>query len=116
MIKRPSKIYLAYGSTDLRAGIDGYARIVQDRFMLDPFSDSMYCFCNKGHNKLKILYWDGNGFWLLYKRLEKHTFKWPKIKDSLTNMVINEQQLAWLLEGLSIEQKRAFKKTETKYI
>ena len=62
------------------------------------------------------IHWDGNGFWLLYKRLEKHTFKWPKIKESLTNIIINEQQLSWLLEGLSIEQKRAFKKTETKYI
>ena len=66
-------IYLISGSTDLRKGIDGYAMIVQDLYHLSPFSDALFLFCNKDHNKLKCLYWDGTGFWLLYKRLEKGT-------------------------------------------
>lgn len=114
MIKKPEKIYLVEGVTDLRYGIDGYARIVQDSLMLDPFSAAMYCFCNGRHNKLKILYWDGTGFWLLYKRLSRGTIKWPSRGDAA--MEITEQQMGWLLDGISVEQKRAFRPSEAKYI
>lgn len=108
-----SKIYLIEGSTDLRKGIDGYVNLIQYEFHLDPFSDCLYLFCNRSHNKLKILYWDGTGFWLLYKRLEKGHFKWIK-KESGT-LSITHQQLNWLLEGLKIEQKSALKKQVYKY-
>lgn len=60
-----SHIYIAPNVTDLRKGIDSYAAIVQNEFKQDPFSDAMYIFCNRTHDKLKILYWDGTGFWLL---------------------------------------------------
>lgn len=102
----PQQIYLIAGATDLRSGIDGYAHIVQTAFKLDPISDRMFIFCNRSHNKMKILYWDKCGFWLLYHRLEKGTFKFPKEKDGA--VIITEQQLRWLLEGLGIEQERAF--------
>lgn len=69
-------IYLVQGYTDLRKGIDGFASIIQDRFKLNPFEDALYLFCNRQRDKLKCLYWDGTGFWLLYKRLEKGHFKW----------------------------------------
>ncbi len=110
---KPSEIYLVAGVTDLRLGIDGYAHIVQTEFKLDPLTDRMFLFCNKSHNKLKILYWDKTGFWLLYKRLEKGTFKYPRQEDGA--VVLSEQQLRWLLEGLSIDQKRAFRNLDCKY-
>ncbi|MGL4362010.1 MAG: IS66 family insertion sequence element accessory protein TnpB [Cellulosilyticaceae bacterium] len=106
-------IYLIQGSTDLRKGIDGYASIIQNNFELSPFDSSLYLFCNKDHNKIKCLYFDGNGFWLLYKRLEKKTFKWIKGDESI---VITKQQLRWLFEGLKIEQKQAFKEEIYKYV
>ena len=96
-------IYLVYGVTDLRKGIDAYTHIVQDRFHLDPFKDALFLFCNRNRDKLKCLYWDGTGFWLLYKRLEKV-------------LTISHQQLRWLLDGLKIEQKSAFKKQEYQYV
>lgn len=107
------KIFLVQGTTDLRKGIDGYASIIQDHFHLDPFSDTLFIFCNRTHNKIKCLYWDGSGFWLLYKRLEKGTFKWPKDESSV--LKITHQQMNWLLEGLKIEQKTAFEKQSYKY-
>lgn len=113
MTIRPEAIYLVEGVTDLRMGIDGYASIVQDRLMMNPLTPVMYCFCNRSHNKLKILYWDGTGFWLLYKRLNKGTFKWVKGENALH---ITEQQINWLLEGLNIEQKRAFTPSKAKYV
>lgn len=110
---RPEKIYLVSGATDLRTGIDGYAHIVESTIHLPPMSDCMFLFCNKAHNKIKILYWDKNGFWLLYKRLEKGTFKYPKEENG--SVVISEQQLRWLLEGLNIYQKRAFKEVKAQF-
>lgn len=107
-------IYLVQGYTDLRKGIDGFASIIQDRFKLNPFEDALYLFCNRQRDKLKCLYWDGTGFWLLYKRLEKGHFKWQK--DHEGAILITQQQLQWLLDGLKIEQKTAFKKSEPKYV
>ena len=101
------KVYLACGSTDMRKSIDGLAAIVQQCFSLDPFSTCLFVFCNKSCNKIKILQWDHNGFWLYYRRLEKGKFKWPK--DSGT-VVISRRELRWLLDGLSIEQCQVQKK------
>ncbi|WP_192597511.1 IS66 family insertion sequence element accessory protein TnpB [Sporosarcina limicola] len=71
-------VYLACGHTDLRKSIDGLAAIVQEGFQLDSFSPSLFVFCNRRRDKLKILHWDHNGFWLYYRRLENGLFQWPK--------------------------------------
>jgi transposase len=65
------RVYLARGSTDLRKSIDGLAALVSEEFNLDLFSSSLFVYCNRGRDKLKILYWDHNGFWLYYRRLER---------------------------------------------
>lgn len=101
-------VYLACGSTDMRKSIDGLAAIVQESFKLSPFSNALYVFCNKGRNKLKILQWEHNGFWLHYRRLEKGKFKWPK-ENNPSPALIGRRELNWLLDGLSIEQTQAHK-------
>ena len=70
-------VYLAVGSTDMRRSINGLAAIVQQCFSLDPFSSSLFVFCNKNRTMIKILHWEHNGFWLYFRRLEKEKFKWP---------------------------------------
>jgi transposase len=104
-IEKVEHIYIACGSTDLRKSIDGYAALVQERFQLSPFSNAIFLFCNKSRNKIKILQWENDGFWLYYKRLEKGTFKWPSKTETM--VPIEERQFRWLLEGLKIEQKKA---------
>ena len=99
-------VYLARGSTDLRKSIDGLAALVQEEFHLDPFSSSLFVFCNRGRDKLKILHWDHNGFWLYYRRLERGKFYWPSDSSS-DPLKISPRQLRWLLDGLSLEQKQA---------
>lgn len=101
-------IYVAQGPTDLRKGIDQLASMVQGVFELDPFDDALYLFCNRTRNKLKILYWDGSGFWLLNKRLDEGKFQWDRRGEGCVS--ISHQQLRWLLEGLSMTQAKAFKK------
>jgi transposase len=101
------KVYLACGTTDMRKSIDGLAALVQQGFALDPFSPSLFVFCNKERNKLKILHWDHNGFWLYYRRLEKGKFQWPSQGELLT---VTSRELNWLLDGLPIHQGQAHPK------
>ena len=108
-------IYMAPGYTDLRKGIDGYAHIIQDDFQLSPFQNTLFIFCNRSRTMIKCLYWDGTGFWLLHKRLEEGHFKWKK-DDNNQCILINQKQLRWLLDGLKIDQKSAFKTQEISYV
>jgi transposase len=101
------RVYLARGSTDLRKSIDGLAALVKEGFNLDPFSPNLFVFCNRGRDKLKILYWDQNGFWLYYRRLERGKFQWPTDTHDSAPLKITRRQLRWLLDGLSLEQKQA---------
>jgi transposase len=101
-------IHIACGPTDLRKSIDGYALIIQETFHLSPFTESLFLFCNRKKDKLKIIHFEESGFWLYYKRLEQGKFKWPKHKGELKS--IDQRQFRWLLEGLSIEQKSAYQK------
>ena len=102
------EVYLACGPTDFRKAVDGLAAIVAQEFKLDPFSKSIFLFCNKKKDRIKALIWDDNGFILLYKRLEEGKFQWPKSAHEVR--LITPQQLRWLLEGLSIEQSKALQK------
>ena len=100
-------MYIACGYTDLRRGIDGLASIVQEQFQMDPFQRVMFLFCGRRRDRLKELYWEGDGFLLLYKRLEQGSFQWPMTKKEV--QALTPQQYRWLMEGLSIEQPRANK-------
>lgn len=111
------RVYLARGSTDLRKSIDGLAVIVQECFDLDPFSPCLFVFCNRKRDKLKILQWEHNGFWLHYRRLEKGTFHWPSSeKDMAAPVDISPRQLRWLLDGLPINQKKAHPEVKARTI
>jgi len=104
-IESVEQVYLAPGITDLRKSIDGLSALVSAVFELDPFSDRWFVFCNRQRDKLKILRWDTNGFWLYYRRLERGRFKWPL--QTGPALSITRRQLQWLLDGLAIEQKQA---------
>ena len=72
------KVFIACGYTDLRRGIDGLASIVQQQFSLDPFTNTLFLFCGRRRDRLKALYWENDGFILLYKRLEQGKYQWPR--------------------------------------
>jgi transposase len=110
-----SHVYLACGSTDLRKSIDGLAVLVKEGFNLDPFSPCLFVFCNRQRDKLKILYWQTNGFWLFYRRLERGTFQWPA-ESGTTPLKIGQRELRWLLDGLSLEQHQAHREVSARTI
>ena len=100
-------IYIACGYTDLRRGIDGLAGLVQQQFQLNPFQRALFLFCGRRRDRIKGLYWEGDGFLLLYKRLEEGGFQWPR--NGTEARELTAQQYRWLMEGLSVEQPRANK-------
>lgn len=108
-------VYLALGPTDMRKSIDTLAVLVQSSFSLDPFSESLFVFCNRQKDKMKILRWDHNGFWLYYRRLERGRFQWPE-EGAGKVTAIDYRQFRWLLDGLSIMQPRAHKKSKERTI
>lgn len=100
-------IYVACGYTDLRKSIDGLVLLVEKSFKLDPCGGSLFLFCGKRRDRIKALYWEGDGFVLLYKRLENGNFQWPRTKEQVHQVSL--QQYRWLMEGLSMEQPKALK-------
>ena len=104
-------IWIACGYTDLRKGIDGLALLVQKNFELDPFGNGLFLFCGKRNDRIKALYWEGDGFVLLYKRLERGRFQWPRTQAQALSVTV--QQFRWLMEGLCIEQPGALKRCES---
>lgn len=105
MLNLPKKrVFLACGATDMRKSINGMAAIVKGNFNLDPFDDALFVFCNKRRDRIKILEWDGDGFWLYFKRLEKGHFKWPT-GDSGATMILSSEELSYLLGSPKVVQK-----------
>lgn len=107
---RTANIYIVCGHTDMRKSIDGLAAIVQQQFKLDLFTDSAFLFCGRRRDSLKVLMWEGDGFLLLYKRLEDGRFNWPKNEQEVRDLT--HEQYTWLMQGLSIDQPKAIKKVE----
>lgn len=99
-----NKVYLACGFTDMRKSINGLSNLVQENFNLDPFEKAYFVFCNKGKNRIKILTWENDGFWLLLKRLEQGHFKWPAPSEAET-LALNYEELIQLLKAPNLERK-----------
>lgn len=99
---------------DFRSQINGLSILVADSLDKDPTSGEAFIFRNRSGNKLKILLWDNNGFWLLYKRLEKARFQFPTTGDKIWQL--NRDQFVWLLSGIDITKQKTFTKiTATKF-
>ena len=101
------RVYIVRGYTDLRRGSTVLAALVQQEFQLDPFSNCLFLFCGRRRDRIKALYWEGNGFVLLYKRLESGSFQWPRKESEARSLT--PQQYRWLMEGLSVDQPKAHK-------
>lgn len=103
-LAKTRKVYIAIGYSDLRRGIDGFATQIQNTFHMNPQSNAMFLFCGKRCDRIKALMWDGDGYLLLYKRLENGQYQWPRTTEELKELT--PQQFRWLMEGLSIYQKK----------
>jgi len=99
-------VYLACGATDMRKSINGLSALVEESFELDPYSGAMFVFCNRARDRIKILEWDGDGFWLHLKRLEKGRFNWPEKDGGETEtMDLTYRELEILIGGARLFSK-----------
>lgn len=105
-----TKVYLALGATDLRKGMDGLSGLVAGQLSQNPFSGHLFAFCNRQRNTVKLLFWDLNGFWVLHKRLERQTFRWPRTEREVMELSLREMN--WLLDGLDPLDLKGHRKLE----
>ena len=102
-----TKVYLAVGATDLRKGFDGLYGLARDALGLEPLSGHLALFCNRQRNRLKILFWDGNGLWVCAKRLEKGRYSWPsQLTEGSACVTLSHEEFSLLIGGIDLSQTR----------
>ena len=89
----------------MRKSINGLSAIVELSFKLNPFSAALFVFCNRNRDRIKILEWDGDGFWLYFKRLEKGRFRWPTADTNEVTMTLSGEEFSHLLGSPKVVQK-----------
>jgi len=97
-------VYVHRDPIDFRKNINGLAALVEQGLKRDPFAPAVYVFRNRRRDRIKILGWHKNGFWLLLKRLEADRFVWPRADEAVVNLSV--EQLHWLLEGYDLAAMR----------
>jgi len=104
------RVFLCTSLTDMRKGFDTLAALVRNGLGYDPLSGQLFLFVGRRGDRLKILYWDRDGFALWYKRLEQGTFRMPVTKADATSIELKASELAMLLEGIDLRSIRRRKR------
>lgn len=105
-----TRVFLRPGVTDGRLGIDGLRGLVGNVLRQDVLCGHLFAFCNRRRNRIRCLLWDGSGFWLASKRLERGTFEWPMHEAAVAQMSLS--QLRWLVDGFEIRSRRGWQRHE----
>lgn len=112
-ISAVDNLFVVCGFTDMRRSIDGLISIIQDDLKMDPCSNSLYLFCGRRHDRIKLLLWEKDGFVLLYKRLSgTGIYKWPR--NSMEVRDLTWKEFSWLMDGLEIDQPKAIQSTSNR--
>lgn len=110
-IAADTRIFIASGATDMRKGFDGLCGLVTSVLEKDPLSGQLFLFVNRRRDKMKILYWDGDGLAIWYRRLEQGTFQMPKVDEAQVSVEIRSDGLTMLLRGIdysNIKRRKRF--------
>lgn len=110
-IASSTRIFVAAGHTDMRKGFDGLCGLVTSVLEKDPLSGQLFLFINRRRDKMKILYWDGDGLAIWYRRLEQGTFQFPKVEEGQTSIEIRSDELTMLLRGIdysNVKRRKRF--------
>ena len=110
-IASQTRIFIALHATDMRKGFDGLSGLVSDTLKQDPLSGALFLFVNRRRDRMKVLYWDGDGLAIWYRRLEQGTFQIPASSDQLNAIEIRSDEFTMLLRGLdlsSVKRRKRF--------
>jgi transposase len=98
------KVFVAVEPCDMRKGFNGLHAMASERLGEDPRQGALFVFSNRRHNRIKILYFDGTGLWVMTKRLEQGTFSWPKsVEPATAKLSIRPEALAMLTDGVDLK-------------
>lgn len=103
---RGLRVCLAVEPADLRRGFEGLATLVRESLREDERSSQLFVFTNRRHDRIRVLYWDGTGLWVMTKRLEQGTFAWPQIPDGAAKIRLRPEALEMLLAGIDLKGAR----------
>ncbi|HUU22826.1 MAG TPA: IS66 family insertion sequence element accessory protein TnpB [Phycisphaerae bacterium] len=112
-----ARVFLCTTPTDMRKGFDTLAALVREGLGSDPLSGHLFLFVGRGRDRLKMLYWEADGFCIWYKRLEAGTFRMPRVEAGAVSVELKASELAMLLEGIdlrSVKRCRRFVRTQKK--
>ena len=101
-ISSATKVFVACGVTDMRKSYNGLYGLAEQKIQQDPLSGHVFVFCNRDRNRVKIFYWDGSGFWVCAKRLEKGRFSWPA--EDAGEVKWDREMLTMVLGGMEMEE------------
>ena len=107
------RIFIATSPVDCRKSHDGLAALVEQLMLEKPLSGNLFVFTNKRADRIKLLYWDGDGYAFWYKRLEKGSFRLPKAAENATRIEISAIDLSMILSGIdlaSVKRQKRFQK------
>ena len=105
-----TRVFIALGATDLRKGFDGLCGLVTSQLKQDPLSGTLFLFVNRRRDRMKVLYWDGDGLAIWYRRLEQGTFHLPKPNNDATSVEIRSDEFTMLLRGIDLESVKRRKR------
>lgn len=109
-----TKVWLATQPADMRCGFDRLAELASSVTGQDPLSGHLFLFRSRGGDRLKILYWDADGYALWYKRLEEGTFKLPRIEEGIRSVQLRPSELAMMLDGIDLKSVKRVKRYQRK--
>jgi transposase len=109
-LDRPEKVFLYSKPCDMRKGFNGLYGLVKSAMELNPVSGHLYVFINSQRNLIKVLYWDGDGLAIYYKRLERGTFKRPTARLNAPNSELLPEELYMILRGIDFEKTKKRKR------
>ena len=98
-LRKVRNYYIACGYTDLRLGIDGLAAVVTQQFGGHLDEESLFLFCGRRTDRIKALYWSGDGYILLYKRLSNGRFQWPRSEAAYAGLVVQAFRRSWCIDS-----------------
>ncbi len=101
-----TRIFVLAPGADMRRSFDGLTALARDVIGENPTSGHLFCFSNRRRTRLKVLFFDGSGMWVMCKRLERGTFAWPHAEEGSSRVVLQHAQLAALTDGLDISKAK----------
>jgi transposase len=104
------RYYLYRGQADMRKGFDGLCGVVRKELGKDPLSGEVFIFLNKRRNQVKVLLWEGDGFSIYYKRLEKGTYELPLLDGETHSVELRSDELMLILQGISLKSVKRRKR------